>query len=191
MNNGITITEAKREGTLPAVARSAKPPEGPGRDVNKSLMRKRSGHDVPSPTGISAGNIFFGAEDGGHRPPLQGEEITAARQHRPTIEEEVRELLAEFRARLEEVALLAVSPYRDRKGAAAYLGGCSAAHISDLAASGDLPVDAYDGVRPLWKVETLERYLERNTKAGKGKHRTSNIERPMATEGEVLTAENA
>jgi hypothetical protein len=58
----FTNTEAKRLSKLPAEAKDAKPPEGPGRDGNKPLMRNHAGDDsTPSPIGHTAGNNLNGA----------------------------------------------------------------------------------------------------------------------------------
>lgn len=54
----FTNTEAKREDTSPGIVQSAEPPEGPGRDVNKPLMRKRRAKELRSPTGNAPGDTF-------------------------------------------------------------------------------------------------------------------------------------
>lgn len=47
----IPITEPRCPFKLGAVRKGIEAPEGPGRDANKPLMRKRKANYVPSPTG--------------------------------------------------------------------------------------------------------------------------------------------
>jgi hypothetical protein len=54
----ITNTEALQAGTLPSEAQLEAPPEGPGTDGNKPLMRNRVGDDCPSAIGHTDGNNF-------------------------------------------------------------------------------------------------------------------------------------
>lgn len=63
---------------------------------------------------------------------------------------------------IERAARIAASPWRDRAGAAAYVGDQSCSKIDELRATGDLET-FYIGSSPVFKVADLDALIERDT----------------------------